>query len=142
MGESVQLGACDLLDLMAEGVLGRPPVVLVAEENERLRRIVRVNLERERLDALEASSMAECQQKLMKDRIGLILISPQLPGFEIQAFSDWLRESFPADPIPVVILSFEPEDRLLTLPLRWAVFQQKPFDPGQLAIQLTKLMAV
>jgi two-component system, OmpR family, response regulator ResD len=131
-----------LVDVMAEVLHGRPPRVLVAEENERLRRIVRVNLERESLEALEVSSMAECQQRLMQGGVGLVLISPQLPGFEIQAFSDWLRETFPTAPIPVVILSFEPEDRLLTIPLRWAAFQHKPFDPGQLAGQLTKLIAV
>jgi DNA-binding response OmpR family regulator len=130
------------LDIIAEALRGRPPRVLVAEEYGRLRRIVRVNLERERFEALEASSMADCQERLMQGGVGLILISPQLPGFEIGAFSDWLRETFPADPIPVIILSFEPEDRLLTIPLRSAAFQQKPFDPSQLADQLTELMTV
>jgi DNA-binding response OmpR family regulator len=129
------------LDSIGEALHGRAPTVLVAEENERLRRIVRVNLEHENLVALEAASMAECQARISHGKVGLVLISPQLPDFDIAAFSTWLRETFPTDPIPVVILSFEPEDRIMTVSLRTAAFQQKPFDPTQLAGDLTKLMA-
>ena len=114
--------------------------VLIAEENARLRRIVCLNLEREGLRTLEASSLLECQARLVESEVGLIMVSSELPGFEIASFSRRLRERFPDRPIPVFILSFEPEDRLLTIPLRAGFFQQKPFDPGMLADQVTRLM--
>lgn len=114
--------------------------VLVAEEDARLRRIVRLNLEREGFESLEADSLSGCQSALLKGNVALVIISSQLPGFDAQGFSAWLRSQFPLNPIPVVILSFEPEDRLLTLPLRVATFRRKPFDPGELACQVTSLI--
>lgn len=114
--------------------------VLVAEEDARLRRIVRLNLEREGFETMDATSLAECESVLEQGQVRLVIISSQLPGFDAQQFSQWLRSRFPFTPIPVVILSFEPEDRLLTLPLRIAAFRRKPFDPGDLASQVARLM--
>ncbi len=114
--------------------------VLVAEEDARLRRIVRLNLEREGFATLEAASLSECEATIRQGQVGLIIISPQLPGFDGDQFSSWLRTRFPLSPMPVVILSFEPEDRLLTLPLRLAAFRRKPFDPSELVGQVTNLL--
>ena len=114
--------------------------VLVAEEDARLRRILRLNLEREGFDTVEASTASECQARLKEQRVGLVIISSQLTGFEAEQFSCWLRTEFPDRVVPVVILSFEAEDRLLTLPLRPAGFRRKPFDPADLVAQVTTLM--
>ncbi|MGE5618618.1 MAG: response regulator transcription factor [Sphingomonadaceae bacterium] len=114
--------------------------VLVAEEDARLRRIVRLNLEREGFESLEATSLSECQAALQKHEIALVIVSSQLPGFDAGEFSAWLRSHFPSNPIPVVILSFEPEDRLLALRLRIATFWLKPFDPGELIGQVSRLL--
>ncbi len=114
--------------------------VLVAEEDARLRRIVRLNLEHEGFQTLEAGSLTECETALEQGQFGLIIISSELPEFDAQQLSGWLRTRFPLAPIPVVILSFEPEDRLLALPLRLATFRRKPFDPGELVGQVTRLM--
>ncbi len=114
--------------------------VLVAEEDARLRRIVRLNLEREGFDTLEAASLSECESALRTTSVGLVIISSQLPGFDAQRFSTWLRAQFPLSPLPVVILSFEAEDRLLTLPLRLAAFRRKPFDPDELVGQVSRLL--
>ncbi|MGI5834986.1 MAG: response regulator [Chloroflexota bacterium] len=118
----------------------RNPAVAIAEEDPRLRRIIRLNLEREGIKAIEATSMADCQAYLHKGDAKLAIISAQLPGFDAAQFSRWLRSEFPNKPVPVVVLSFEPEDRLLTHPLRKAVFKQKPFDPADLVGQVSKLM--
>jgi DNA-binding response OmpR family regulator len=114
--------------------------VLVAEEDARLRRIVRLNLEREGFATLEAASLSECESALRQCPVGLVIISSQLPGFDGRRFSEWLRAQSPLNPIPVVVLSFEPEDRVLTFPLRVAAFRQKPFDPDDLVGQVSSLM--
>lgn len=129
-----------MLDSLMQALQGMKPRVLVAEENARLRRIVCLNLNRAGLKTAEVASLAACQVSLLGGDFGLVIISADLPGFEIERFSQWLRDAFPDSPVPVVILSFEPEHRLLTLPLRVAAFQQKPFDPGKLADELTSLM--
>jgi DNA-binding response OmpR family regulator len=114
--------------------------VMVAEEDARLRRIVRWNLQRDGFDSEEASTLAECEERLRQGDVSLVIISSQLPGFDAQQFSCWLRTQFPERAVPVVILSFEPEDRLLTLPLRLAAFRRKPFDPEDLVTQVGGLM--
>ncbi len=117
-----------------------PNSVVVAEEDPRLRRIIRLYLEREGFNAVEACSLADCQALLRGSNVGLVIVSVQLPGFDVLQFSEWLRSEFPHKPVPVVLLSFEPEDRLLTRGLRLGAFRQKPFDPGELVGQATRLM--
>ena len=117
-----------------------PNSVLIAEEDPRLRRIIRLYLEREGFSAVEVCSMAECQALLRQSSVGLVIVSVQLPGFDAPRFSEWLRSEFPLKPVPVVLLSFEPEDRLLTQGLRLGAFRRKPFDPGELVSQATRLM--
>ena len=116
------------------------PRVLVAEEDPRFRRIVRLGLEREGLEAIEAASVAECQARLREGRVGVMIISSRLPDFDAQRLSAWLRCQFPTRAVPIIILSFDPEDRLLTQPLQLADFRRKPLDPAELASQVTRLM--
>ncbi|GEM_PF-5201526 len=118
----------------------RFPTVAIAEEDPRLRRIVRVNLEREGFKAIEASSVEACQDLLQQGDVGLVIISAQLPGFDAHSFSEWLRSEFPSKAVPVVLISFEPEDRVLAAPLRLAAFKRKPFDPSELVVQISQLM--
>lgn len=118
----------------------RIPAVVIAEEDPRLRRIIRLNLEREGIKAIEAASIADCQTYLHHGDVRLVIISAQFPGFDAAQFSEWLRSEFPNKAVPVIMLSFEPEDRLLTYPLRKAIFKRKPFDPADLVSQVSKLM--
>ncbi len=103
--------------------------MLIGEGDARLRRIVRLNLEQEGLEPVEASSTSECHARLQQGDVALIIISSQLPGFDAQQLALWLRLQSPDEALPVVILSFEPEDRFLTQPLRLASFRRKPFCP-------------
>ena len=86
--------------------------------------------EREGIKAIMLS-MADCQAYLHKGDAKLAIISAQLPGFDAAQFSRWLRSEFPNKPVPVV-LSFEPEDRLLTHPLRKGFSQSlRPCGSGR-----------
>jgi DNA-binding response OmpR family regulator len=116
------------------------PTVLIAEEDSRLRRIVRLNLERGGFSTTEAASLQECESALQKYPVGLVIVSSQLPDFDGPHFTQWLRSHFPHEPVPVVLVSFEPEDRLYTLPLRLATFRRKPFDPEELVDQVSRLL--
>lgn len=116
------------------------PTVLVAEEDARLRRIVCLNMAREGFRTVAVPSIAECQNRLREGGVGVVIISSHLPGFDVRQFSAWLRAESPHRAVPVIIVSFEPEDRLLTLPLRLASFRRKPFDPTELVMQVAGLM--
>lgn len=114
--------------------------VLIGEGDARLRRILRLNLERKGLETIEGSTLPECEARLQQGDVGLAIISSQLPGFDPQQFPTWLRSRFPQQALPVVILSFEAEDRLLAGRLRLATFKRKPFDPEELVDDVTRLM--
>lgn len=128
------------MEHFAAKAVQQPLKVVIAEEDARLRRIIRLNLERNGFQALEAASLKECQAHLRERLADLAIVSSHLPDFDALQFSQWLRSNFPLAPIPVLILSFEPEDRLLTLPLRVAAFRRKPFDPGELVAQVVRLL--
>ncbi|HEX2987479.1 MAG TPA: response regulator [Chloroflexota bacterium] len=116
------------------------PKVLIAEEDDRLRRIVRLNLEQGGFSTTEAASLQECELAIQRDHVALVIVSSQLPDFDGPHFTQWLRSHFPLDPVPVVLVSFEPEDRLYTVPLKQAAFERKPFDPEELVDQVTRLL--
>jgi len=116
--------------------------VLIAEEDPRLRRILRMNLEREGFCAIEISSIADFEGWLRSGDVGLVIVSTQSLGFDVSKLSQWLHSDDPEKAVPAVIISFEPEDRALASSIGSAEFKLKPFDPSELVSQVNRLMKI
>ena len=118
---------------------GTQPLVLIVDDDPRLREFVRVNLELEGYVVREAGDAAAGLDALEQERPDLILIDvmmPEVDGFEMLRR---MHESHGLNSVPVVMFSGKVDDDTAARASEEGVqaFIGKPFDPQQL-IESTK----
>jgi excisionase family DNA binding protein len=131
------------LDAFLSNSRGTPlragPVVLIVDDDARLREFVRVNLEMDGYSVREAASAAEGLAELEEEPPDLILLDVMMPEVDGWEMLRRVRERHGVDAIPVIMFSGKVDERTTaTAEERGAqAFIGKPFDPQQL-IQSTK----
>jgi excisionase family DNA binding protein len=115
------------------------PVILIVDDDARLREFVRVNLEMDGYAVREAGNAAEGLAALEKEPPDLILLDVMMPEVDGWEMLRRVREKHGVAAIPVIMFSGKvDEDTAETATERGAqAFIGKPFDPQQL-IQSTK----
>lgn len=106
-------------------------MILVVDDEERMARFIRLNLEHDGFQVIEAYKGAQAIQKLresMPDLILLDIMLPDLDGFEVLKM---IRET---SSIPIIMLTAkgEEEDRVKGLELGADDYITKPFSPREL----------
>jgi excisionase family DNA binding protein len=116
-------------------------VVLIVDDDERLREYIRVNLEMEGFEVREAGSAEEGLAVLDEEPPDLILLDvmmPRVDGWEMLAR---VRERHGRDSIPVVMFSGKTDEAATSAEERGAqAFIGKPFDPQQLIASTKQLL--
>jgi excisionase family DNA binding protein len=131
------------LDAFLSSSRGTPlrggPVILIVDDDARLREFVRVNLEMDGYSVREAASAAEGLAALEEEPPDLILLDVMMPEVDGWEMLRRVRERHGVDSIPVIMFSGKVDERTAeTAEERGAqAFIGKPFDPQQL-IQSTK----
>jgi excisionase family DNA binding protein len=131
------------LDAFLSNSRGTPlrggPVILIVDDDARLREFVRVNLEMDGYSVREAASAAEGLAALEEEPPDLILLDVMMPEVDGWEMLRRVRERHGVDSIPVIMFSGKVDERTAeTAEERGAQgFIGKPFDPPQL-IQSTK----
>jgi excisionase family DNA binding protein len=131
------------LDAFLSNSRGTPlrggPVILIVDDDARLREFVRVNLEMDGYSVREAASAAEGLAALEEEPPDLILLDVMMPEVDGWEMLRRVRERHGVDSIPVIMFSGKADERTAeTAEERGAqAFIGKPFDPQQL-IQSTK----
>ena len=110
------------------------PRVLVADDDAITRMLVKVLLEREHFEVLEATNGAEAVEIATRERPDLLLIDlnmPEMDGFEAIAR---LRKDFTLTTLPIVVLTAEdgPGIEARVLGLGADDYILKPFEPDSL----------
>jgi excisionase family DNA binding protein len=115
------------------------PVILIVDDDARLREFVRVNLEMDGYTVREASSASEGLAALEEEPPDLILLDVMMPEVDGWEMLRRVRERHGVDSIPVIMFSGKADEQTAeTATERGAqAFFGKPFDPQQL-IQSTK----
>jgi excisionase family DNA binding protein len=115
------------------------PVILIVDDDARLREFVRVNLEMDGYSVREAGSAAEGLAALDEEPPDLILLDVMMPEVDGWEMLRRVRERHGVEAIPVIMFSSKVEEYTAeTATERGAqAFLGKPFDPQQL-IQSTK----
>ena len=114
-------------------------LVLVVDDEPRMVRFVRMNLELEGFQVAEASNGIEALEKVRDDLPNLVLLDvmmPEMDGFETLAR---LRE---ISTVPVIMLTVkgEEEDRIRGLELGADDYVSKPFSPRELASRIRAVL--
>jgi len=131
------------LDAFLSNSRGTPlrggPVILIVDDDARLREFVRVNLEMDGYSVREAASAAEGLAALEEEPPDLILLDVMMPEVDGWEMLRRVRERHGVDAIPVIMFSGKVDERTAgAAEERGAqAFIGKPFDPQQL-IQSTK----
>jgi len=127
----------------ADGFRG---LVLVCDDAEQIRRLVRVNLELEGYEVVEAPDgpaaleILQDQARPLPDAITLDVIMPRRDGW-------WTLSAIRADPrlagIPIVMVTASAQDRDRAQAEQAEVdeFVTKPFDPYELVTKIEALLA-
>jgi two-component system, cell cycle response regulator DivK len=118
----------------------RPPaagaraVVLVVEDHDDTRFLLRVLLEVRGLEVVEAADGEEAVSAAERERPALVLMDGSLPLLDGLAAARRIRESEGSRDVPVVILSAraEPDYRARALAAGCDAFLVKPFSAAQL----------
>jgi excisionase family DNA binding protein len=120
------------------------PLVLIVDDDPRLREFVRVNLEMDGYVVREAGNAAEGFEALEQERPDLILLDvmmPQVDGFEML---QRMRASHGVDSIPVIMFSGKVDEETADRAAEQGAqaFIGKPFDPQQLIESTRQLLRV
>ncbi len=120
---------------------GNRPVVLIADDDNRIRMVFRLKLEQKGFRVVEAEDGAEAWKRLQQGGISAVVLDMKMPGLHglevLQRLSDGKQE------LPVVICTaydnLDDEFVVATYPkLRYLT---KPVDADQLAATLVNLLA-
>jgi excisionase family DNA binding protein len=121
---------------------GRPsgPLVLVVDDDERLREFVRVNLELEGYTVREASSAEDALDAIEDQAPALVLLDVVMPGVDGWQMLQRMQERYGS--IPVIMFSGKVDDQSAAdAESRGArAFVGKPFDPQQLIERAKQLV--
>jgi excisionase family DNA binding protein len=119
------------------------PLVLIVDDDERLRRYVRVNLELEGYSVREAASVEEGLSALEAEPPDLILLDVMMPHVDGWEMLRRVQERHGLGSIPVVMFSGKAEAGAAEAEARGARgFIGKPFDPQQLIDSTKQLLPV
>jgi two-component system, OmpR family, response regulator len=112
------------------------PLVLVADDDPAFRMLLRVNLELERYQVLEAATAAEVRTAMTGDAVKLLLLDVRLGDDDGIALARELRESQPGLAIAFLTgstLAPENSEEIAD------AFIQKPFDLEELSATVQRL---
>jgi DNA-binding response OmpR family regulator len=114
-------------------------LILVADDEARMRRFMRMNLDLEGYRVIEAENGMEAVNRVREDLPDLVLLDvmmPEMDGFEALRL---IRET---SNIPVIILTVkgEEDDRVTGLELGADDYVTKPFSPRELASRIKAVL--
>jgi excisionase family DNA binding protein len=116
------------------------PLVLIVDDDERLREFVRVNLEMEGYTVREAASAREGLDALEEQSPDLVLLDVMMPEMDGWEMLRQLHERHGVGAIPVIVFSGQVEEDASEVASRGAqAFIGKPFSPHTL-IERTKAL--
>ena len=120
----------------------RGPVVLIVDDDDRLREYVRVNLEMEGYTVREAGSAEEGMRVLDDSRPDLILLDVMMPKVDGWEMLQRIHDRHGAGSVPVVMFSGKVDERVPGEAAERGAqgFIGKPFDPGELIAQTKQLL--
>lgn len=117
--------------------------ILVVDDTESIRRLIRLNLELEGFDVVEAVDGQECLELVAAvhpDLVTIDVVMPRLDGFAAAAA---LRADPRTATLPIVMVTTQaqPADRRRSQQIGVDAYVTKPFDPDVLVTTIREVLA-
>lgn len=119
----------------------RGKTILVVEDEERIRRLLKLSLQREGYEILEAADGYEAKEQYVKYDPCFIILDMMLPGLTGNEICTWLREDLKSN-VPIIILSanHSERDRIEGLKLGADDYMAKPFSLEELTTRIETVL--
>ena len=116
--------------------------ILVVEDEQDIRDLVRFHLEQEGYAVREADSGERALAQVASERPALIVLDLMLPGTDGLEVCRRLRAAEPTATLPIIMLTARAEelDRVLGLEMGADDYVTKPFSPRELAVRVRNLL--
>lgn len=107
--------------------------IMVVEDDKMIRDLVRIYLEKNAYDVVEASDGAEAKTIFLEKHPCLIILDLMLPKVSGEEFCAWVREQ-ERNEVSIIMLSAKAriDDKIAGLKLGADDYLTKPFDPNEL----------
>ena len=118
---------------------GAPEHILVVDDDERLRHLLRRYLTQSGYLVSVAGDAREAKQVLSQITFDLIVLDVMLPD---QSGIELTRELRNGNPVPILLLTArgEPEDRIAGLEVGADDYLVKPFEPRELSLRIASIL--
>lgn len=113
--------------------------VLVVEDEDSIRKFVKINLEREGFEVLEAGSGEEGLEIAAENDIDIVLLDLMLPGIDGYEVCKQLREK--SEDLGIIMLTAKSQDldKIMGLEFGTDDYVTKPFNPMELVLRVKSL---
>ncbi len=113
--------------------------ILLVEDEEAIRKFVKINLERENYEIFEAATGEEGIEIARKNKPEIVVLDIMLPGIDGFEVCRVLRDEFPD--LGIIMLSAKSEDLDKIMGLQYGSddYLTKPFNPTELSLRIKSL---
>lgn len=116
------------------------PRILVVDDEDRIRRLVRMYLERNAFEIEEAEDGQEALEKALTNRYDLIILDLMLPSMDGREVCSSLRQQGNETPIIMLTASGDEMSRIHGFELGADDYVVKPFSPRELVMRVKALL--
>lgn len=113
--------------------------VLLVEDEESIRKFVKINLEREGYTIFEAGSGEEGIEVARRERPDIVVLDIMLPGIDGFEVCKTLRGEFPSLGIIMLTAKAEDYDKIMGLQYGTDDYLTKPFNPTELTLRIKSI---
>ncbi len=113
--------------------------ILIVEDEDSIRKFVKINLERAGFDVIEADTGEKGVELARKEDIDIVVLDIMLPGIDGFEVCKILREEFPNLGIIMLTAKSQDIDKIMGLEYGTDDYMTKPFNPMELVLRVKSL---
>lgn len=109
-------------------------IVMIVEDDEMIRNLVRLYLEKNEYEVIEAADGDEAKQLFLQSNPSVIILDLMLPKMSGEQFCSWVRQDMNDEDVSIIMLTAKTQmdDKLSGLELGADLYLTKPFHPEEL----------
>ena len=114
--------------------------ILIVEDEDSIRKFIKINLEREGFNVVEASTGEEGLEEARMGEIDIVVLDIMLPGIDGYEVCKILRSEFPIIGIIMLTAKSQDIDKITGLEYGTDDYMVKPFNPMELVLRVKSLV--